>query len=101
VADTRPPCRSDRLGERALPRILRAESVDAEGEIDLANGLYGEVFEPLKDVEYFRRIQIHPERRTIVWPNGADLAPEFLRSSLRVAASLNRRANGIPPPFPG
>jgi hypothetical protein len=44
------------------------------------------VFEPLKEVEYFRKFQVHPELRTIVWPNGADFAPEFLRASLRVAA---------------
>jgi hypothetical protein len=29
---------------------------------------------------------LHPELRTLVWLNGADFAPEFLRSSLRVAA---------------
>jgi hypothetical protein len=57
-----------------------------EGEIDLSAEIHGEVFEPLKEVEYFRKLQVHPELRTIVWPNGADFAPEFLRASLRVAA---------------
>ena len=57
-----------------------------EGEVDLSSEIHGEVFEPLKEVEYFRRFQVHPEFRTIVWPNGADFAPEFLRASLRVAA---------------
>lgn len=57
-----------------------------EGEIDLSSEIHGEVFEPLQEVEYFRRFQLHPELRTIVWPNGADFAPEFLRASLRVAA---------------
>ena len=58
----------------------------AEGEMDLSSELHGEVFEPLKDVEYFRRLKVDHELRTVVWPNGADFAPEFLRASLRVAA---------------
>ena len=58
----------------------------AEGEVNLSKELYGEVFEPLKDVEYFCKLKVHPELRTVVWPNGADFAPEFLRAALRVAA---------------
>ena len=58
----------------------------AEGEVDLSGEIHGEMFEPLKDIEYFRKFQVHPELRTLVWPNGADFAPEFLRALLRVAA---------------
>ncbi len=58
----------------------------AEGEVDLTNEIHGEMFEPLQDTEHFRKFQLHPELRTVVWPNGADFAPEFLRSSLRVSA---------------
>jgi hypothetical protein len=58
----------------------------AEGEIDLSAELHGEVFQPLRSVDYFREFAVHPELRTLVWPNGADFAPEFLRSSLKVAA---------------
>ena len=58
----------------------------AEGEVDLTSELHGEVFEPLKAIEYFKAFQVHPELNTVVWPNGADFAPEFLRSALRVAA---------------
>jgi hypothetical protein len=57
-----------------------------EGVVDLSDALEGEVFEPLKSVEYFRRFELHPELRTLVWPNGADFAPEFLREKLNVAA---------------
>ena len=57
-----------------------------EGEVDLSSELYGEVFESLKEIDYFRNFNLHPELRTIVWPNGADFAPEFLRAELRVAA---------------
>ncbi len=58
----------------------------AEGEVDLSNELHGPIFEPLRNIELFRQFVLHPELRTLVWPNGADIAPEFLRSSLRVAA---------------
>ena len=80
-----------------LPRIVDARYVEGhtiwlrfadgtEGEVNLGGELHGEIFEPLKDTEYFRAFQLHPELRTIVWPNGADFAPEFLRGALRVAA---------------
>jgi len=46
--------------------------------VDLESELWGEVFEPLKDVARFRAFRLDPELQTIVWPNGADLAPEFL-----------------------
>jgi len=57
-----------------------------EGEVDLQGELYGEVFEPLKDKNYFASFIVHPEYHTIVWPNGADFAPEFLYSTLKVHA---------------
>lgn len=47
-------------------------------EVDLAGELYGEVFEPLNEVEYFKQVFLNPETQTIEWPNGADFAPEFL-----------------------
>jgi len=55
-----------------------------EGEVDLASELEGEVFEPLRDETVFRRFELHPELHTIVWPNRADFAPEFLHERIRV-----------------
>ena len=80
-----------------LPRIVSARYVEGhtiwlrfadatEGEVNLESELDGEVFEPLKDKEYFKAFKLHPELRTVVWPNGADFAPEFLRAALRIAA---------------
>src|SRR2546427_12228125 len=46
------------------------------GEIDLSTALRGPVFAPLRDPGVFRRFAIHPEFHTLVWPNGAHLAPE-------------------------
>jgi hypothetical protein len=66
--------------------VIRIRFADgAEGEIDLAEELYGPVFEPLKDVAVFTQFTVHPELHTLVWPNGADFAPEFLREAVKVA----------------
>ena len=46
------------------------------GIVDLKDEIWGEVFEPLKDVNYFK--QFTKDRWTIGWDCGADFAPEFL-----------------------
>jgi len=48
------------------------------GIADLDTALEGKKFEPLRDVEVFSQLRVDPELETIVWPNGADLAPEFI-----------------------
>ena len=58
----------------------------AEGEVDLRNELEGEVFGPLKDFDAFKSFKVDPELETIVWENGADLAPEFLYEKMSVLA---------------
>src|SRR3546814_19414386 len=39
---------------------------------------HGPMVLPLNDPEYFARVAVDPELRTVVWPNGLDLAPEVL-----------------------
>jgi hypothetical protein len=46
--------------------------------INLYSELEGPVFEPLKDPATFARVWLDPELGTVVWPNGADFAPDFL-----------------------
>ena len=51
-----------------------------EGTLDLGDELWGEVFEPLRDPDYFARFTVD---HTLVWPNGADFSPEFLHERVR------------------
>ena len=61
------------------PYVLEVTFDDgAIREIDLEGELRGEVFEPLKDPKLFALAAIDTELGTVTWPNGADLAPEFL-----------------------
>lgn len=48
------------------------------GAVDLAQELWGEMFEPLKDQAQFASAYQHPIMKTVAWVNGADFAPEFL-----------------------
>ena len=46
--------------------------------VDLKTSLKGIVFEPLKDLDFFKRFAV--KYNTVEWENGADFAPEFLLS---------------------
>ena len=48
------------------------------GVADLSEALHGPMFEPLSDMRAFRQLRVDDELQTVVWPNGADLAPEYL-----------------------
>jgi hypothetical protein len=59
--------------------ILKIEFND--GTVKVVNVkplLTGPVFEPLHDPDFFSNVTIDPIAQTVVWPNGADLAPEAL-----------------------
>lgn len=56
--------------------------VDLSGSLDLE----GPIFQPLKDVEYFKSFSI--VGHTLAWPNGADFAPEYLRSLCRLVPRI-------------
>ena len=48
------------------------------GDIDLKPELDGPMFSHLVSVAKFQRFRVDSAFHTLVWPNGADLAPEFL-----------------------
>lgn len=60
-------------------RLWVAFDDGTSGNIDLTDELKGPMFEPLKSVETFNQVALDPELETLVWPNGADFAPEFLK----------------------
>ena len=53
------------------------------GEVEFTERQWRGVFEPLRDPEYFARVEVDPEAGTITWPNGLDMAPEPLYSEAR------------------
>jgi hypothetical protein len=65
-------------------RIRLSFSEGTVKTVDFQKWLDGPVFEPLKDPSYFRRFFL--EAGTVVWPNGADIAPETLYEATGVPA---------------
>ena len=61
------------------PHSLRVVFNDGVAKrVNLLRLLEGPVFEPLRDPAYFGRVLLDPVAGTVVWPNGADLAPEAI-----------------------
>ena len=80
----------------SLPRVVRAEyrgsfrihltfNDNSEATVDFQRWLNGPVFEPLQDPIYFQRFFV--DGGTVVWPNGADIAPETLYDAGRATRS--------------
>jgi len=62
-------------------RLCLAFSDGTRGQVDIRPLLDdGPVFAPLHDPGYFGRVTLDPVCGTVVWPNGADFAPEALRA---------------------
>lgn len=59
--------------------------------LDFGPHLWGPVFEPLKDLALFRAGRVDPASETVVWPNGADVAPEVWEKGFP-EESADRRA---------
>ena len=66
--------------------------------VDFRSWLKGPVFAPLKQASYFRRFFL--DGGTVVWPNGADIAPETLYEAPGVLERPEnqrpRRASSVP-----
>ncbi len=59
-------------------KLLLTFENNSQRLVNLEQELDGEIFEPLKDIEYFKTVRVNSDLDTIVWDNGADMAPEFL-----------------------
>jgi Protein of unknown function (DUF2442) len=75
--------------------VIRAEYVSehkvhlwfndgTDGDVDLSGLLNGPIFEPLRDVNFFKKFRL--EGHTLAWENGADFAPEYLHNLARRTA---------------
>jgi Protein of unknown function (DUF2442) len=64
----------------------------SERTVDLEPYLRGPVFEPVRtDASFFASVRVDPDSGTIVWANGADLAPDVLYSG-RPSAAMEAEA---------
>jgi hypothetical protein len=53
-----------------------------KGVVDLADDLYGETFEPLRDKSRFAEFYLDYGLATIAWHHGVDFAPDYLYDRL-------------------
>jgi Protein of unknown function (DUF2442) len=82
-------------------RVRIGFSNGAEGTVDLADALWGPMFEPLQDSATFQRFEISPVLHTLRWENDADLAPEYLYAKMveqRDAAERGGRSTPVGDP---
>ena len=76
--------------------VIRATLDDGTTkELDFEPHLWGPVFEPLKDPELFRSGTIDPELETVVWPNGADVAPEVWSRGFPETSKAQKAAKSL------
>lgn len=62
------------------------------GEVDVLDRMCGPVFEGARTPEGFEAVEVDTETGTIVWPGGADLAPDTLYERVRSGVWPESRA---------
>ena len=59
--------------------VLRLTFADGlSGEVDVLDHIWGPVFEEVRTEQGFAQVVVDDEAGTVVWPGGADLAPDTL-----------------------
>jgi len=62
-------------------------------QVNMLPLLQGAIFKPLRDPAVFARVMLDPVAGTVVWPNGADIAPETLyQLATEAERAIRRRA---------
>lgn len=78
--------------EAVAPHSLRLRFADGvEGVVDVSADLWGPIFEPLQDPEFFALVHLD-EDGAPSWPNGADMAPDALYQNIQVLLGLTATA---------
>jgi len=64
--------------------VLRLTFADGlEGQVEVLDRMRGPVFEAARTPEGFAQVAVDEETGTVVWPGGADLAPDTLYERVR------------------
>ena len=67
--------------------VLRLSFADGTtGELEVLERMHGPVFDEARTPEGFAKVTVDEETGTVVWPGGADLAPDTLYERVRTGA---------------
>jgi hypothetical protein len=72
--------------------ILVQFNDNSQRVIDFEPVLFGEMWGPLRDPDFFRQVELDPIAHTLTWPNGADFDPETLYNWPDYVEELSMRA---------
>ena len=81
--------RLDKLGGYRL-RVRFADGSEGTHDFSALVKEPGPMLEPLRDEAYFNRVFL--EFGALTWPNGFDVAPEWLRREMAAAGELSQVA---------
>lgn len=70
--------------EHGVLRLTFADGLTAE--LDVLDRMRGPVFADARTTAGFAKVAVDPETGTVVWPGGADLAPDTLYVRARTGA---------------
>lgn len=67
--------------------VLRLTFADGlSGEVDVLDRMHGPVFDDARTPDGFAKVEVDTGTGTVVWPGGADLAPDTLYERVRSGA---------------
>jgi hypothetical protein len=86
--------------EVVAPYTLRISFNDnSERVINFWPMLRGELYGPLRDLDFFNQVRLDTEAGTLVWPNEADFDPTTLHDWDKVGNAMIAMANSWPEPI--
>ncbi|NUO79602.1 DUF2442 domain-containing protein [candidate division KSB1 bacterium] len=85
--------------EVVAPYTLRIRfNDDSVKRIDFWPMLRGELYGPLRDLDFFNQVRLDADAGTLVWPNEADFDPATLHDWDSVGEAMIAMANSWPEP---